>query len=258
MVKRSFGALLVVGMVTSLASAGSAPYELLYNGHTGQADDPVMMMPGVAQPLTISLRNNTPATQLRIGGASFDFSSPGNIGFDYDGADNVSDPFSRPTLADDGWQWGGPVGDPFDANGNAAPAYSQFGGGIRRTGNEEDGFFYPQPYLFSNSPPQTAFGEGSDALTVRANAGATVELGTLMITPNLAPGPGNFVLASNGAIFHGVTQGFRDITQPRDGFPNEPFGLDNAASVHLVVPEPATLALMAVGGLLGLRRRRQA
>jgi hypothetical protein len=261
MLKNLTCTLALVGMLSTAALAGSADFDLLWNGHSGSPLDPVPVFPGMETGLNVSLRNNT-ETALPLGGVLLNFISPtGEVSFDYDGPDNSSPATlpspNRAAMADDGWQWGGPLGLPLSTTGQAAPAYPLFAGGVVRPFGDAvpvQGVLYP---LWSNNPPQTAYDFTADPTKAYSVAGgATVELGTLLITANLGPGPGsNAVLGVNdGGLPPGPAQ---VLAWDAINLTYIPVELGNASQVNLsVVPEPATLALMAAGGLLGLRRRR--
>lgn len=245
MLKRFLCVSSLVGLMSTAAVAGTADFELLWNGGSGQGDAPLVLQPGVPTPLNVSIKNNTGAA-LPVGGVSFEFAAPGGgVSFDYDGPDNVSNPNDRPSLVDDGWQWGGTPGAARNTDGTPGPVYPLFAGGVFDFMNL--GILFSRPYTFINSPPQTAYLLDSDGQGVVVPANGTMELGTLLITAGL-PGPGGSDVALNsGAIVNrGVAAGFAAVE-----------GLGNTSASLTIVPEPATLALLAAGGLVGLRRRRQ-
>ena len=99
-------------------------------------------------------------------------------------------------------------------------------------------------YFATIDPPQTAFLSSSDLFAVSVPAGTSQRVATLIVT-GLAEGVFPFVAGDPQQILTGgVDLNF------------EALPVAGAETQITVVPEPATLGLLGLGGLMFLRRRR--
>jgi hypothetical protein len=104
--------------------------------------------------------------------------------------------------------------------------------------------FGTNDYFATIDPPQTGFLSSADLFAVTVPAGSSARVATLIIT---GMAEGVFPLIAGNAeeiLTGGVTA----------GFPSLPVA--GAETQITVIPEPATLGLLGLGGLMFLRRRR--
>lgn len=183
---------------------------------TRHMDGPHWLDKGVPTPLEISLVNNT-QVDFPIGGIVFDFSSTGYpLTWDLDGIDDTG------LTGDDDFAWTSWL------NGDPHPVYSAVS------------------YFATVDPPQTAL-QLTDMFAVTVPAMGSTHVATLMVTSPEGPGYWETELKAgveDNLLFHGEAGGFAAVLEL------------GGTNVVTLVPEPATLALMVIGGLATLRRRR--
>jgi len=244
MLKRSLLALTLCGMLAS--AAGAAQVFVLDTGHP---DGPNVLQLGVETEVRIMINKDGPTTApLIIGGIVFDFSSPnGALNWDLDGDDNASSPTWFPTESEIlDFQENPDFPLPPARNPNINDDGFWFAGILDGTlhpnsipGNFEDPNI---PYFALHSPPQTALG-GATADAFRIPNTETLMVATLKITGK-EEGLQTLVLGDpNGVV---VNQGFVNVDMG-----------GTHTQVLNVVPEPATLALLVLGGGLTVLRRRR-
>jgi hypothetical protein len=228
MLKRALCVLSLVGLMACAASA-QAPFEFVYD--TGHPNGPMYLDPGMND-IAIGIVNNSGAGDY-IGGLVFEFSNP--------------DGLLSWTLPDN-WAWGGPMGDPIGPDGQPAPPFPVLGGGWK---DYRPILGIEQPYFATSNPVQTAL-LLSDGLAVPLPAaGDPVMVGTLSVMASLPPGPAQEVMTE---MIFGAGPGQLALGAG-SGFIEPPLGGTNSA-MFTIVPEPATLGLLGIGGLMFLRRRR--
>ena len=209
--------LLVLGLVGCLATVSSAAdFELAYD--TGHMNGPHWLDKGVPTPLEISVLNNTQA-DFPIGGIVFGFSSTGYpLTWDLDGPDNTG------FTGDDDLVWTPWLdGSPEPVSGMGMTAY-----------------------FATVDPPETAL-LLADMVAVVVPAMDSTHVATLMVTSPQGPGAWETELVvgvEDDLLYAGEAAGFAAV------------GDLGGTHVVTLVPEPATLALLVIGGLATLRRRR--
>jgi hypothetical protein len=233
--------------------AGAAEVFVLDTGH---AMGPNVLDPGVPTPVKILIsKSASPTTPLRIGGIVFvfedrGFTDPdGHLDWDLDGLDNASNPTWFPT-AEQILDFQGNPGfvAPRDSNVNDDGFW--FAGILDGTlapspvaGDGEDPLV---PYFALHNPAQTGQLNGGTSDAFRINANQTVQVATLVITAE-----------DLGREYdEGLVLGRPDQLLVNAAFAVVDVGGSENQVLH-VTPEPATLALLVLGGGLTVLRRRR-
>lgn len=268
MLKRSLMTIALCGMIASVA--GAADYE--FSATTGHPDGPEVLVPGLNQ-IDIWLNNNTvfptSSAPLSIGGIVFDFSSPGGLlSWDLLGPDGESSPTVFPTAqqnADYGLGSGLGGIDDIPQNPNIDDDGFRFigllDGQIRTTDPGPGEFQAPvRPYFALHDPPSTGLELGAgDAIQIFPNSfpverPTSTHVATLWVTAALPPGP-----AGDGAIPVSLVLGSTaNLLVEGNNFGQITDLGGSEVQEFRLVPEPATMALLMLGGLTVLRRRRSA
>jgi len=262
MLKRSLFAMSLCGLLTSMAAAANYEFSI----------SPNAVVPGERTEIQISLTNNTAGpAPFFVGGLVFNFSNPdGLLHWDLDGPDNSSNPIqeadgSVTPSADTAecWLFGdcGPgTADPDrpqrnpDINDDDFRFMGILDGILHPTNPPPGDFVEPlRPYFALHNPPSTALevGPGGQAFRINA-AGTTAHVASLWVTASTPPSPAvdDFVTTTLGlgATASLLADGsFNQITD---------LGGTETQEIRVKIPEPATMLLLAVGGLTVLRRRR--
>jgi len=250
MLKRSLLALVLCGMLAS--AAGAAQVFVL---DTGNAQGSNVLVQGVPTEVRILINKTAPtAAALTLGGIVFKFEDPafsnptGGLNWDLDGPDNASSPTWFPSAAEsDDFVNNPDFPLPPARNPNINDDGFWFAGIL-------DGTLHPNslpgeglepnvPYFALHSSPQTALG-GAAADAFRIANTQTLQVATLIITAKDV-GDETLILGDpNGVVVNSA-------------FANVDMGGSHNQTLHVIIPEPATLALLALGGGLTILRRRR-